>query len=60
MKKLKRVEIKYSTNDSFRTVVRADTLNNYKMSEDWLESYTSVVNPIYTLSDNSVFIFPKP
>ena len=60
MKKLKRVEIKYWANDSFRTVVKADTLNNYNNSEDWLANYVNKSTPIYTLSDNSVFLFPTP
>lgn len=60
MKRIKRVEIKYSDTDTFRTVVQADTLANYSSSEDWLETYQDKSNPIYTVSDNSIFIFPKP
>jgi len=60
MKKIKRVEMKYADTDTFRTVVQADTLANYSSSEDWLETYQDKANPIYTVSDNSIFIFPKP
>lgn len=60
MKKLKRAEIKYASTDQFRTLVKADTLNNYDISEDALSSYTSKSLPIYTVSDNSVFIYPTP
>lgn len=60
MKKVKRVEMKFTDTDTFRTVVSADTLSNYSNSEDWLQTYQDKSNPIYTVSDNSIFIYPTP
>ena len=59
IKKVKSVEVKYSSNDSYNTLVESDTISNFDTSEWYLKDNQSIAGAFYDVRDGSVFLYPK-
>lgn len=60
MKKLERLEIKWSVDDDYFKEVNPWTTNNTWYATDELEVKLDKLNAFFQIRDSSIFIFPKP
>ena len=60
IKKVTRVEVKYLSADSYKTLINADTIQNYDKSDVYTQENQSTQTPFFDLRDGSIFIYPKP
>ena len=59
MKKIQRVEIKWASNDSYKSLVNSDTISNYNDSTGDLNANLGISNAFYEVKDGSVFVYPN-
>jgi len=60
MKKITRVEMKWSDWDSYSKLVSADTLSSYSRTTDYLTENISTDEWFFDVKDWSLFIYPAP
>lgn len=60
MKKLERMEVKWSTDDTYYKEVNPRTINNTWYSSDELKAKLTTQQAFFEIRDSSVFLFPSP
>jgi len=58
--KLDRVEFKYSSTDTYKKLLKSDSINNFQeYSDEYWQNNTTTWNAFVDIRDGSVFIYPK-
>ena len=60
MKKIQRIQIKWTSTDDFQSLISSDTLANYPTTTDRLNTNLSTDEGFYDIKDGSYFIYPAP
>lgn len=61
LNKIDRVEVKYLSTDTYKTLSRTDSISNYtQMSSEWYKNNQSTASAFFDVKDWSIFIYPKP
>ncbi len=59
-KKIKRLEIKYKSTDTYAQLLDRNDINNFNFTKDYLENTITQQNWFYEIKDSSVFVYPVP
>jgi|6_EtaG_2_1085325.scaffolds.fasta_scaffold01523_1 hypothetical protein len=57
--KIKKVSIKYNTNDTYHTEATERNISNLQRETDYYEDNQPTAQPFYIIADESIFIYPK-
>lgn len=61
LNKIDRVELKYTSTDTYKTLIKKDSISNYtEYSDSYYQNNQSIQNAFYDVRDWSIFVYPKP
>lgn len=60
MNKILRVEVKYESDDTYRTLMDASTISNYQYSEDYIDDNLHKKDWFFDIKENSILLYPTP